>query len=399
MPSCKQGEGGWKMEKNSQVYRFVLICLSIGVGLATPLLALEVALRFMPVNEGLRTLPVNEQNPVRRFQPNRTSTWSRGWNFRQINSVHSNNYGFLNDIDYSTTDPRPLVAIIGDSYIEAAMVPYKETSTGIVQRELSPAMRVYSFGASGSALSDYLVYARYARKLFQPNFLIVLVVGNDFDESFTEYNDEPGRTYFANTLPGEAYLERRNFEPSILRKIVQHSALAMYLSTNVQVGDLIQPNWTFSEAGGNADAPRYLGNTAFAVDSSRLRDSRTAVDKFLSALPEASGLPTSKILIAVDGNRELIYGDIDEEIATVSFFGKMRTYVLAKSLEQGFRVLDLETVFSTAYASSKNRFEWQYDWHWNSTGHAVFAEALVLQIQSEIHKNPPSNALHQRIAR
>lgn len=55
--------------------------------------------------------------------------------------------------------------------------------------------RVYSFASSGSPLSQYLAYAELARDRFRPDALVVVVVGNDFDESLLEYNSAPGFHY------------------------------------------------------------------------------------------------------------------------------------------------------------------------------------------------------------
>lgn len=40
-----------------------------------------------------------------------------------------------------------------------------------------------SFGTSGSTLSSYLAYAGYASKVFHPNAMAFIIIGNDFDES------------------------------------------------------------------------------------------------------------------------------------------------------------------------------------------------------------------------
>lgn len=50
-------------------------------------LLLEGVFRLLPVNEGLRGLSVDEQNPVFRFTPHRESVYSRGWNFSIVNST------------------------------------------------------------------------------------------------------------------------------------------------------------------------------------------------------------------------------------------------------------------------------------------------------------------------
>jgi len=154
----------------------------------------------------------------------------------------------------------------------------------------------------------------------------------------------------------------------------------MYLLTNVQVGRLTQPGTISSTASMNVVSPNYLGNTEVAADPSRVKDSLTAIDRFLSELPSASGLPASKIVIAVEGNRHLTYGDVNGDVARNSFFEKMRAQTLAQSSSLGFVVLDLQPVFDTAYQAHGEHFEWEFDWHWNGLGHAVFAKSLMPHI-------------------
>ena len=112
---------------------------------------------------GLRSLPVNAANPVLRFTPNRPFVNSLGWNFHTVVRGRVNNAGYVNDQDYVRDGP-PLIAVIGDSFIEAQMVPYAETLQGRLATALSGKFRVYSFAASGAPLSQYLVFAGHAAR-------------------------------------------------------------------------------------------------------------------------------------------------------------------------------------------------------------------------------------------
>jgi hypothetical protein len=69
----------------------VLILVSIMIGVLIPLIVLEIALRFMPVNEGIPTVPVNESEPIFHFMPDQNLIWSRGWDFSQVNRLHVTN--------------------------------------------------------------------------------------------------------------------------------------------------------------------------------------------------------------------------------------------------------------------------------------------------------------------
>src|SRR3954471_7958189 len=94
------------------------------------LLAAEVVLRFLPVSTGLRSMPVTAAEPVLHFTPNRPFTNSLGWTMHNVVHGRVNNAGFVNDQDYAR-EGAPLIAVIGDSFIEAQMVPYGETLQGL----------------------------------------------------------------------------------------------------------------------------------------------------------------------------------------------------------------------------------------------------------------------------
>lgn len=92
--------------------RILFSVISIFIGLFVSIAGLEILFRILPVNEGIHRLSVNDNNPVIRTKENRDFTFSTGWNFSNIVTKHSNNYGFLNDHDYFKDETTPLMAII-----------------------------------------------------------------------------------------------------------------------------------------------------------------------------------------------------------------------------------------------------------------------------------------------
>src|SRR3954451_6065435 len=127
------------------------------------LLAAEVVLRFMPVSTGLRSMPVTAAAPILHFMPNRPFVNSLGWTMHNVVLGRVNNAGFVNDQDYVRDGP-PLIAVVGDSFIEAQMVAYPETLQGRLAAALKDKFRVYSFAGSGAPLSEYLIWAGFAVK-------------------------------------------------------------------------------------------------------------------------------------------------------------------------------------------------------------------------------------------
>jgi hypothetical protein len=326
----------------------------------------------------LRSLSVTAESPVFRFTPNRNFTYSRDWDLAMVNRGRVNNAGFVNDQPYSTDDPLPMVAVIGDSYIAALMVPHRDTLQGRLARALDGRMRVYSFAAPGAPLSQYLIWARHAVRDYGASALIFNVVGNDFDESLSAYERKPGFWQYAPVTNGELRLRLFEYRPGWRRDLVVASALGRYLIFNLQV----QARWAElrSLSAGRLiqrrpirTRPRYAGNTDAAADKTRMDDSMAAMDAFFRDLPEYSGLPPASIAFTVDGFR---YPDDAEESAG-SFFDLMRGALMAKARALGYDVIDLGPEFLGRFRRSGARFEFDRDGHWSAVGHEVAFEALA----------------------
>ena len=145
----RAGKGIKAQKTKTLVFAVATIALSIMLFLGLA----EVALRFLPVATGLRTMAVTQQSPVFRLMQNQDYVYSRDWNFSLANRGRVNNAGFVNAQDYARNGA-PLLAVIGDSYIEALMVPYARTVHGRTAVALEGNCRVYSFAASGAPLSQ-----------------------------------------------------------------------------------------------------------------------------------------------------------------------------------------------------------------------------------------------------
>jgi hypothetical protein len=333
----------------------------------------EILLRFLPVQSGLRTMPVNADNPVFHFLPGRNVTFSRGWNFDMVNHRQVNNAGWVNDQNYHNQDAAPLLAIIGDSYIEAMMVPYEQTVYGRLARSLEGRLRVYSFGASGAPLSQYLIWARHAVEHYGARAVIINVVGNDFDESHISYNTGPGWWVYAPEADGNLRLRLIEYRPGVLRSVVYNSALARYLYFNLQIGKAWTEIRSFLIGSSAEAAPRYSGNTAARADPTRMRDSLAAMDALFRDMPALIGLPPERVLFTLDGFR---YPDTSADGAG-TYFDLMRQAFRMRAEALGYPCIDLDSYFFPHYAEHAQRFEYPRDGHWNETGHAVASKAIL----------------------
>ena len=95
----------------------------------------------------------------------------------------------MSDYDYhpASQDESPLLAIIGDSYVEAAQVANRKSMHGLLASRFDGKGRIYGLGYSGAPLSQYLAFADFARNEFKPDAMAFVIIGNDFDESLLKY--------------------------------------------------------------------------------------------------------------------------------------------------------------------------------------------------------------------
>jgi hypothetical protein len=289
------------------------------------------------------------------------------------------NAGFVNDQDYRKDDELPLLAVIGDSMIEAAMVPYRDTLQGRLADALAGKLRVYSFSGSGAPLSQYLIWARHAVVEYGAQSLLINVVGNDYDESHARYKTGQGFWHYVPNSAGELELRLFEYRPPALRELMLSSALARYLVFNLKVGPHLLELMTHPfgrpamAAPPPPQPPRYAGNTDANADPARVRDSLAAIDAFLRDLPKYTGLPPSRILLVVDGMR---YPDV-AAASKGTYFDLMRNALLEKARTLNYEPIDLDRSFFEHYGRSAERFEFPVDGHWSALGHGVAFNAVI----------------------
>jgi len=346
----------------------------------------ETVLRFMPVLNSADWMPVTAKDTLLRHTPNNTIIYSKDWNFSNKTVRHSNNYGFLNDQDYKTQGDTVLVAVIGDSYVEAMLNEYDKTFYGLLSNSLNKKARVYSFGVSGAQLSQYLAWADFVNTEFNPDILVIPIIANDFDESFYKYKRTRGFHYFNESdRSGSIYsVERKD---SFLRKIMLESSLGRYLFYHLNVGNHLKTlKNTIVKFLNNDDTPvRYIGNVVAEVPKKQEEDGYKATDLFLLNISKKSTLRSNNIVFVIDAVRPSIYNKDDLNNSVTSYWSKMREYFIKQSVDKGFNVIDMQSVFINNYNSNKAKFEYVNDGHWNDLAHElVFKEIYNHKVLKDI---------------
>lgn len=347
--------------------------LTVVITVVICLLTAEIVLRFLPFSTGMRTVAVTAQSPVFHFTPNRDFVFSRDWDMAVANRGHVNNAGFVNDQDYHKDDELPLLAVIGDSMIEAAMLPYRDTVHGRLAGAFAGKLRVYSFAASGAPLSQYLVWARHAVREYGAQALLINVVSNDYDESHSAYKTSPGFWHYVPDSKGELRLSLFEYRPGLFRNAALASALMRYLLFNMQLGLRWEEFKSLLFGGPALAAPSDAGSANIDADEKRVRDSITAVDAFFLDLPEYTGLPPSRIFLTVEGFR---YADSAAALAG-TYLDRVRRALLEKAAALGYDTIDLDPPFFEHYRRTGERVELPRDGHWNAVYHGVAFDAMM----------------------
>lgn len=328
------------------------------------LVVAEVVLRFLPVATGLHSVAVNNAQPIFHFEADRDFVYSRGWNLREVVRGRVNNAGWVNEQDYVRTDKLPLIAVIGDSYIEAQMVPYPETLQGRLAAALKGRARVYSFAASGAPLSELAVYAGYAVREFGAAAVVINMANYDFADSDDTFNRPAGMWVYDDT-GDDKRLKLIPYRPGWLREIVQHSALARYLLLNLYLDrPLISAHLIASLT------PVRAAIAAEPDAESRLAASSAIIPLFFRDLARLVDLPPSRVLFVMDGAH---YPRTPLE----DYTSRLRQGFRAAAEAGGYSTVDLEPLFFARYRQQATIFEISGDPHWNGEAHAVAAEGVM----------------------
>jgi len=348
----------------------------------------EITLQFMPVSEGFDFQDVNDENWSFHSRPERRMVQASIGPAMRVNiKKQVNDSGFVNPLIYLKQNsnglrPMPLVSVIGDSYVEAIQVKDNETFFFHLDND-NPQLDVYSFAFSGAPLSQYLAWAKHSKETYNNKFLIINIVGNDFDQSLMKYKSSLGFHYYEKSMANELELMRVNLtkdcngEPSIFKdifycKFAQNSSLANYLLRNLKIMSAVQ----LFKARFLESPKTYIGNVLADVNIEREQDSYQAIEAFFRDLPSYSGLEKKQILFVMDGMRTVYHSEEKLKKAEMSYFGKMRRYFFKRSKELGYDYIDMHKVFNAHYQENEQHFEVPYDGHWNQLAHKLVADSI-----------------------
>jgi len=349
-----------------------LLLVSLPSLLAT-LLILELGFRFAIPASNPPHAYYDADEQIFQYDVNgpRSGTYTAGKSAALRGRWRINNMGWNSEIDYTgDRGGKPLMAIIGDSFIAALQVNVEDSMPALLRKELGDKMDVYSFGTPGAPLSQYVQIARYVNRNFDPDILVFNVVENDFTESLCRVRRNLGMMCLAEKDGQIMESPIVPYTPSKLRRSARNSSLVRYMFLNLHVSTgfirSVDPSQTeLSPLGGG---PTELS----------LRDSvENATDYVLRTIAEEN--PDKTVIFIMDGPRRTLY-DEDFEGPDVSLWQHSLMRDITSSY--GFHFIDLTDDFKLNYERYGQRFDSKIDYHWNENGHSVAAESLIVQLQT-----------------
>ncbi|WP_420264175.1 SGNH/GDSL hydrolase family protein [Candidatus Magnetominusculus dajiuhuensis] len=345
------------------------------------LVAMEIVFRYViPASES-PLVYYDEKDKISKLDNRETSDglFTAG-NLAQLRvKWHINGDGFRSDIAYSTEHKKPLIAVIGDSFVEALQVNMKDTMASKLKDKLHGQFDVYSFGVNGASLSQYLQTSRYVNKRFAPDILVFNIVHNDFDESLCSMIlmsgfmclEENGTGFTETIKPAVASRNKTLFK----RFIFERSALLRYLWVNLSLKRSISSLSIYNKIFAGGTGKFYNAN----VDVQRLAGLKPKLygvaDYLMGKIKEEN--PNKKVFFIMDAPRADIY---DGTLNSSSVIWLNRLF-MKTCMAHDFNCVDLTEYFYRHYKATHVHFESPYDWHWNEHGHESAAEALFNEMK------------------
>ncbi len=329
-------------------------------GVAGFVLLLELLFRLLPVSTSTQTGYYFDP-AILSYPAHHTFRTATGWDLRNPQTLRSNNLGFVADQDF--VPDAQAIALIGDSYVEASMLPAAGRLGAQLAQALAGRRAVYAMGSPGTSLLDYAERVRFAHQRFGIRDFVLLMERGDLRQSLCG----SGNVHSACLDP--ATLAPRTLTlpaPSPLKQVLRHSALAQYLSGQLKVAPARL--WQQAFAGAAAPAGPEPGASTAAPAPLQPQAVDTVTGVFLARI---QAHVAGQLVVVLDSPRP---GSAPASAAERS----ERQRFMALLSAAGAVVVDTELLYRAHAAQSPLSLEvGPYDGHLNALGLQIIARAVA----------------------
>ena len=349
-----------------------LVAASLAVGL---LLCEFVVFRFiLPASDA----PYNAfANDLVRYAPNQSGVWRVKNEIAAPYAINAQGWNSgVGDYVLQRTAGVPRIAVVGDSFVEALHVPNDRSIAERIAVELGRGgtrPEVYRFAVSGAPFSQYLYMIEREVLSYRPDWIVVVLVHNDFDESF-QFVQGRYTSSFLKLRVKDGTIEEVPPTPwtADFNEWLRHTATARFLYYRWRVRLESIRNLLLPAA--RAGDERYQANVEVEPVLRELPAIRLTTDYMLARLARLQQREGTRLLLAIDGVRAVIYSGRTSDILALN---RLTAELAAR---HGLAFVDLHDAFAADWAVNHRRFEHEADYHWNEYGHAVAARAVAQAI-------------------
>jgi hypothetical protein len=329
--------------------------------------------RFFVVVDNFPLVKFDRTNQILKYWPDQSGIRypDRDRHHPVAYSINADGWNSIHPAYPEARGARQRIAVIGDSYVEAFQVNPAESMAARLETLLGPArFEVFSFGISASPLSHYLHVARYVTRTFHPDAIVVVIVHNDFVES---YRPKPGR--FSRSL---FHVELDDAVREVQPLPYQRSPFAQWLLARSATARLGFYCWRLLTHARPEDPKRELAAHFEAnVDADEVIAEepriRQAAGYLFGQFAELERSTDTPVLFVMDSPREALYRGQDPRRLAVYLLNRIARELAG---EARLTFVDLTDGFEKDYTQLRQRFEFATDNHWNAHGHEVVAREV-----------------------
>jgi lysophospholipase L1-like esterase len=312
-------------------------------------------------------------NELVRYEPNQRGVWrirdeiaapyainAQGWNSGVGDYVRARRPGMER------------IAVVGDSFVEGLQVPHDRSFGDIVaqlRQEQGPA-EVYRFAIAGAPMSQYLHMIEREVVRHRPDWIVVLLIHNDFDESFRFLPGRYTSSFRKLRVEGDRVVGEIAPEPwrPGLAEWLRRSATARFFlyRWKVRPQAIIDALLPAARAEGG-----FAANVEIGAVLAQERPIRAAADYLIERMGARAREIGAKLVIAMDGDRQAIYAGQPSQALVLN------RIAAEAAARHGIPFVDLHPAFAAEWQAKRRRFEFASDGHWNEYGHAVAAQAIA----------------------
>jgi len=314
-------------------------------------------------------LPTDRQHPFARHLPYDHYTYSFGWAMSNARQGTFNDQGFANSADFTGANG---ILVVGDSYIEARMLAYKQTLQGRLS-ELAEGP-IHAAAASGNGLADALVLIEHYSPILHPRAVVVFV--EPFD--LTSLTAEPSRGHSSfRREEDQIWITHNEYSESSVKRLFTWSSLLRYAYYNLKVTELLTKR----------SSPRP-GAAAFTTTGDQPFDD-AVLHYFFDRLRSIAKAHAFEVIFLMDGNRREIYEHAVAEAVSPRTAASKRFTALAA--EYGYQTIEMHSVFADHWRRYRERLDFlPMDGHWNRVAHKLAAQEVAKRLnRHQVAMNAP----------